>query len=72
MMDMHFKFDGRDDFMAGEKTMKRIRENGIDIPIIFCSSRNWKISGALGNIFFNERRDWESETKNLFQYLRTI
>ena len=72
MLDVHFQFDGEDDRQAGEKTMKCIRKKGIETPIIFCSSRNWKVPGTLGNIFYNERRDWESEAMELFQYLRTI
>lgn len=67
--DMHFDFYGKDDIEAGEKTMKLIREKGIDTPIIFCSSQNWKIPGAVGNIFYNERRDWETEARALFQEL---
>lgn len=69
ILDMHFKYDGIDDHAAGEKTMKQIRDSGIDTPIVFCSSRNWKIPGSLGNIFYNERRDWESEARELFQNL---
>ncbi len=72
ILDMHFQFDGKDDIQAGEKTMKCIREKGIKTPIIFCSSRNWKIPGTLGNIFYNERRNWECEAQELFQCLRSI
>lgn len=72
MLDMHFCFEEKDDEQAGEKTMKCIREKGIETPIIFCSSRNWKVPGTLGNIFYNECRDWECEAMELFQYLRTI
>ena len=55
---------------AGEKTMKRIRENGCVTPIVFCSSRNWKIPGAIGNIFYNPRSDWELEADRLFRELK--
>lgn len=72
MLDMHFKFEGKDDIRAGEKTMSCIREKGIDTPIIFCSSQNWKIPGTLGNIFFNERRDWEREAEELFRTIKTL
>ena len=72
MLDMHYKFEGKDDQQAGEKTMQYLRKKGIETPIIFCSSRNWRIPGTLGNIFYNERRDWESEAMELFQQLRAI
>lgn len=67
ILDMHFNFYGSDDAEAGEKTMQLLRDRGIDTPVIFCSSQNWKIPGALGNIFYHERRDWESEARELFQ-----
>lgn len=72
MLDMHYKFEGKDDHQAGENTMRCLREKGVETPIIFCSSRNWKIPGTLGNIFYNERRDWEYEALELFQQLRSI
>lgn len=72
MLDMHFSFEEKDDQQAGEKTMDCIRKKGIGTPIIFCSSRNWKVPGSLGNIFYNERRDWECEAMELFQQLRKI
>ena len=70
MLDMHYDFYGENDKQAGEKTMNLIREKGIETPIIFCSSQNWKIPGAFGNIFYNERRDWESEAAELFSKLK--
>lgn len=69
ILDMHYDFYGNDDRNAGEKTMKILREKGIETPVIFCSSQNWKIPGAVGNIFFHERRDWESEAKELIKML---
>ena len=72
VLDMHFEFEGKDDHQAGEKTMQCLRRNGIEIPIIFCSSRNWKIPETLGNIFYNECRDWEYEALELFQKLKAI
>ena len=70
--DMHFDFFGVNDEEAGEKTMKRIREKGCDTPIVFCSSRNWKIPGAIGNIFYNPRSDWELEADRLFRELKAM
>ena len=72
ILDMHFNFYGRDDIEAGEKTMQLLRDKGIDTPVIFCSSQNWKIPGAVGNIFYNERRDWESEARELFQKISRL
>lgn len=63
--DMHFDFFGEEDMEAGEKTMKKLREMGIQIPVIFCSSQNWKIPGSIGTVFYNANRDWEGDLKML-------
>ena len=72
LVDMHFDYFGSDDHEAGEKTMKFLRNKGYEIPVIFCSSQNWKIPGALGNIFYNPRRDWELEAEELFREIRKM
>ena len=68
--DMHFNYFGEDNREAGERTMALFHEKGYDISTIFCSSQNWKIPGAIGNIFYNPRRDWEFEADKLFDELR--
>ena len=70
--DMHFEFEGENDLHAGEKLLSLIREKGYDIPVIFCSSQNWMIEGAAGNIFYNENRDWQIEAEELFRNLRKL
>ena len=70
--DMHFDFYGTDDREAGEKTLNLIRERGYTIPVIFCSSQNWKIPGSIGNIFYNPRRDWEIEADELFRKIKAL
>ena len=70
--DMHFDYFGEDDREAGKKLMNLIHEKGYDIPIIFCSSQNWKIPGAVGNIFYNPRRYWEKEADELFKKIKAM
>lgn len=70
LSDMHFDFMGKDDQAAGEKTWNLLKEKGYSIPAVFCSSQNWTISGALGNIFYNPQRDWETEAEQLFREIR--
>lgn len=72
LSDMHFEFYGQDDHEAGIKTMNLFREKGYNIPVVFCSSQNWKIPGAIGNIFYNPRRDWEREAEELFRKMRKM
>ena len=70
--DMHFDFFGVDEHDAGEKLLRLIREKGYQIPFIFCSSQNWKISESIGNIFYNPRRNWEDDAEKLFKELQII
>lgn len=72
LSDMHFNYYGKDDTHAGEKVMNNLREMNINIPVVFCSSQNWKIPGSLGNIFYNPRRDWEDEAEELFRELKSL
>ena len=65
--DMHFNFFGKDDTEAGEKTLKLLREKGINIPVIFCSSQNWQIPGSIGTVFYNERRYWEQDMREMIK-----
>ena len=72
LFDMHFDYFGEDDHEAGEKLMKLMRDKGYDVPVVFCSSQNWKVPGSVGNIFYVPTRDWEIEAKELFDRLAQI
>ena len=39
----------------------------IKTPIIVCSSINEKIPNILGNVWYQEKRDWETEMLNLLK-----
>lgn len=70
--DMHFNFFGKDDPEAGEKTLKILREKGIKLPVIFCSSQNWQISGSIGTVFYNEHRYWEQDMREMIKKVEAI
>jgi len=72
LFDMHFDFFGEDDQEAGEKLMNLMREKGYETPVIFCSSENWKIPGSFGTIYYNPRRNWEDDAKDLFNDLKKL
>lgn len=72
LSDMHFNYYGKDDRNAGVKLLCLIQEKGYSIPLVFCSSQNWKIEGALGNIFYNPNRNWEIEAEQLIHDLREM
>ena len=67
--DMHFDFYGELRGDAGERTMKFLREKGIEIPIVFCSSQNYKVPGAYDNIYFSERANWEDDIRRVVRSL---
>lgn len=70
--DMHFNFFGKDDLEAGEKTLKLLRKKGIGIPVIFCSSQNWQIPGAVGTVFYNECRYWEQDMQEMVRKVEAM
>jgi len=72
LFDMHFNYFGVDDREAGEKLMYRLREEGYETPVIFCSTGNWKIPGAFGNIHYHPDRDWEDEAAELINKLKVM
>jgi hypothetical protein len=68
---MQFNFFGKDEPEAGEKTLKLLREKEIKIPVIFCSSLNWHISGSIGTVFYNEHRYWEQDMRAMIKKAET-
>ena len=72
LFDMHFDFFGEDDQKAGVKLMQLVREKGYETPVIFCSSENWRIPGAFGNIYYHPDRYWEKEARELLSELRAM
>ncbi len=72
LFDMHFNFYGENDYSAGEHLMKLLREKGYDTPVVFCSSVNYIIPGAVGNIYYHPDRYWEDETKDVFERIKKM
>ena len=57
--DMHFPM------RAGEKLVQILQERGNQTNIIVCSSRNMKLPGVYGCIWYSEISDWEEELCDL-------
>lgn len=55
VLDMHFPVNGENRFDAGEWVMEKLKEKGISIPIIICSSVRYRFPEAAACIFYNER-----------------
>ena len=56
---------GGDEAKAGDLLIQKIREMGLVIPVILCSSADIRMQGILGTVHYSEREDWESELRRL-------
>ena len=65
--DMHFpmRSGAISDTEAGEKLVQILQERGNQTNIIVCSSRNMKLPGVYGCIWYSEISDWEEELCDL-------
>ncbi|MCI8957407.1 MAG: response regulator [Eubacterium sp.] len=50
---------------AGLKLIERMEKEKIDIPVIVCSSLNYRIPGILGSIWYNGFHDLDSGFKEV-------
>lgn len=50
---------------AGKQLIQKLQAEGIDIPIILCSSIPYNIPGILGTVWYDERRDLNRDIKEL-------
>lgn len=69
--DMHYPLEPglEADHDAGFILLERMKERGIKIPVIICSTRNFHSPDALGTVWYNELRDIELDFKELLQKL---
>lgn len=64
--DMYYPLvQGGAEVEAGELLIQKIREMGLVIPVILCSSADIRMQGILGTVHYSEREDWESELRKL-------
>lgn len=70
--DMHYPLapGERADEEAGFKLVKRLKEEGINIPVIICSSLNFKSEEVLGTVWYNEMRDLNRDFKEVLEKLK--
>lgn len=65
ILDMHFSINGESRLNAGEIVLEQLSQKGIELPIIICSSQNWKLPGTLGTAFYNDMHDLESDFRKI-------
>lgn len=69
--DMHYPLEaGQEaDHNAGYILLERMKERGIQIPVIICSTQNFHSPDALGTVWYNELSDIEFDFKELLRKL---
>ena len=69
--DMHYPLEkGREEVCdAGFILIERLKKEGIDIPVIICSSQNYVESGILGTVWYNELCDLNRVFRELLKKL---
>lgn len=69
--DMHYPIRRGEvaDWEAGEYFLKALTERNINIPVIICSTRNYRIPGAYGSVWFSNLSDWEMDLRDLINGL---
>lgn len=69
--DMHYPLGpGMEaDHNAGYILLERMKERGINIPVIICSTQNFHSPDALGTVWYSKLRDIESDFKEILRNL---
>lgn len=70
--DMHYPLEAGDeaDVEAGFKLVERLKTEGIETPVIICSSINFKASDVLGTVWYNEMRDLNRDFQEILEKLK--
>lgn len=61
---------GMSDGQAGEKLIQRLKEEGIVIPTIICSTRRFTGEGVLGSVWYSNLRDIEEDFREILRKLK--
>ena len=64
------EYSGGQEAESGEKLINVVKENGWNIPIILCSSVNYRFSDILGSVHYSENEDWENILIQLVKQIR--
>ncbi len=69
--DMYYRLEkgGKDDPEAGFKLIKSMKQKSIEIPVIICSSVNYRDTDVLGTVWYNPLCNLNQEFHNVLQKL---
>lgn len=64
------EMSGGGDSASGEKLIQIVNEQGLDIPVILCSSVKYRFPQILGSVHYAENEEWETEIIDLIKKLK--
>ena len=64
------EYSGGQEAESGEKLINTVKENRWNIPIILCSSVNYRFPEILGSVHYSENEDWENILIQLVKQIR--
>ena len=69
--DMHYPLEPglEADHNAGYILLERLKERGIKIPVIICSTQNFHSADALGTVWYSKLRDIDADFKEILRKL---
>ena len=71
--DMHFPLNGTPNVDAGMYVIEELKRRGIDMPIVVCSTIQYKIDGIAGCISYNERMgNLDDDIRKMLKSLKLI
>ncbi len=69
--DMYYPLHrGGEEAQAGEAIIEKLKELGINIPVIVASSQDFRIPDAFGTIHYSENSNWEDDLRVLIKELK--
>ena len=68
--DMYYPIEqGSGEAHSGEMLIERLTEANINLPVIVCSSVNYRVAGVLGCVHYSPNEDWERELEMMVRGL---
>lgn len=70
--DMHYPLESGTiaDREAGFKLIDKLKKEEIEIPVIICSTLNYKVPDILGTVWYNDLRDLNIDFKEILEKLK--
>lgn len=68
--DMYYpKEAGGSEEASGELIIQKVIDQELKVPVILCSSVNFRYNEIFGNVYYNKVRNWEDDLRSLINKL---